>query len=946
MKRLNSVITFLILAIIGTISLCFVTTASAQPEAHPWDVNGDGVVDIKDLVFVGSHFGDSSITSADVNGDGLANIADLILVGVHFGEEYKPTKTTVNVAADAGETVEMADGAAVDIPPMALSQNTSVTIEVETDPGIPTEISPDKRAVGKIYKIDVGDAAIHEAITITLPYDPSRVPTGASEEDLCLAYWDGNRWVAQESSVNTETHEIMAQTNHLSGWGGWLWSRLNRPKIERFWSEPEEYSSSNRETNGSFKEDLTFRAEIADGHGIQSATIQIGLRTYGTLGAAGISRICLAFGPVPPERTGPCKTDLEMSYQDGAYIYLLPLSKLDYIDANMMTGIDASVTATNTVGESTTSDPIYVPVYAPNTGVTSINLVSPRNNGEASPRPTLTWQFSDPESALRFRRVEVAVDSDYNVWSGWFRYEVAISNDLLVTSHTIEKDLSKGKTYYWAVRLTDHVWDHRDIVSLPHRFTVTTPPEITLLEPANNSAEDPNPTFTWQISYVGSNELGYGLYVDDDRDPFTDPLFYKMVGADTSFRYIDELPNGTYYWGVKAFYMDSAGNVIPGTEAFSDIWSFTVETPILYVSVAYLGFDPGESTRTFQIRNDGGGTLRWEISLVPEWLNIYPTAGENDQVIAATLDRSQIPAGTGKEDYFVIKAGSQYKEISVSVNPTMPGPNEIIGNDGAPMVLIPAGEFQMSDHHGDGYSDERPVHAVYLDAFYMDKYEVTNAQFKKFVEANPEWSKDGIDRKYHDGAYLRDWNGNNYPEGKGDHPVIWVSWYAAAAYAQWAGKRLPTEAEWERAARGTFIGEGNYKRYVWGDEWPPPEGAGNFYSQYIDGYHDDYPQTAPVGRFNPNGYGLHDMAGNVWEWCADEYRSSYYSISPDVIHNPKGPGVPVTFRNNDFTNVNTARVIRGGGWHYYDWGLLRVAYRNSDNPDGTYFGIGFRCAGL
>jgi len=228
--------------------------------------------------------------------------------------------------------------------------------------------------------------------------------------------------------------------------------------------------------------------------------------------------------------------------------------------------------------------------------------------------------------------------------------------------------------------------------------------------------------------------------------------------------------------------------------------------------------------------------------------------------------------------------------------PTMP--NEIIGKDGAPMVLIPAGEFMMGDHDGDGWDYERPVHAVYLDAFYIDKYEVTNAQFKKFVEANPEWGNDRIDPRYHDGDYLLDWNGNNYPEGKGDHPVICVSWYAAAAYAQWAGKRLPTEAEWERAARGTFVGEGNYKRYVWGDEWPPPEGAGNFYSQYMDGYDDDYPETAPVGRFNPNGYGLHDMAGNVWEWCQDWYDDDYYSRSPR--ENPTGP------------NSGNYRVIRGG----------------------------------
>ena len=113
------------------------------------------------------------------------------------------------------------------------------------------------------------------------------------------------------------------------------------------------------------------------------------------------------------------------------------------------------------------------------------------------------------------------------------------------------------------------------------------------------------------------------------------------------------------------------------------------------------------------------------------------------------------------------------------------------------MVLIPAGEFQMGSN--DGYDDEKPVHSVYVDAFYMDKYEVTNAQFKKFVDANRQWQKAHIEGRFHERRLPRTyWNGNNYPSERGNHPVTFVSWYAAMAYAKWAGKRLPTEAEWER----------------------------------------------------------------------------------------------------------------------------------------------------
>jgi len=260
------------------------------------------------------------------------------------------------------------------------------------------------------------------------------------------------------------------------------------------------------------------------------------------------------------------------------------------------------------------------------------------------------------------------------------------------------------------------------------------------------------------------------------------------------------------------------------------------------------------------------------------------------------------------------------------------GSEWISPKDGAPMVLIPAGEFEMGDAFNEGYDDERPVHTVYLDAFYMDKYEVTNAQFKAFIAANPQWGKNLIRSAYHDGEYLKHWNGNDYPAGKGDHPVVYVSWYAAMAYAQWAGKRLPTEAEWEKAARGGLAG----KRYPWGDE--------------IDASKANYAYnkggTVPVGEYAPNGYGLYDMAGNVWEWCLDEYDSSFYAKSPK--QNPIAGGSISSVVSN-FTNVKTVRVLRGGSWGFGSPNGLRAANRfppHLPQPPNTNNHIGFRCAGL
>ena len=238
------------------------------------------------------------------------------------------------------------------------------------------------------------------------------------------------------------------------------------------------------------------------------------------------------------------------------------------------------------------------------------------------------------------------------------------------------------------------------------------------------------------------------------------------------------------------------------------------------------------------------------------------------------------------------------------------------------MVLIPAGEFQMGSY--DGQDDEQPLHTVYVDAFYMDRYEVTNAQYKAFVDANPQWQKDYIPDKYHNGHYLLFWSSNSYPSGKGNHPVVDVSWYAAMAYAEWAGKRLPTEAEWEKAARGGLVG----KKYPWGD--------------IIDANKANYGRNVgsttpvPVGSYEPNGYGLYDMAGNVWEWCIDEYDDYPRSTRRNPVADWVG---------NDFSHVqtNTSRVLRGGYWRNSAQDV-RVANRNWGTPTLTSGFIGFRCA--
>jgi iron(II)-dependent oxidoreductase len=228
------------------------------------------------------------------------------------------------------------------------------------------------------------------------------------------------------------------------------------------------------------------------------------------------------------------------------------------------------------------------------------------------------------------------------------------------------------------------------------------------------------------------------------------------------------------------------------------------------------------------------------------------------------------------------------------------------------MTFIPGGEYMrgrtvpLPDDDLKWYpeimKDDRPVKRIRIDPFYLDTREVTNEQYAKFVKAS------GHRPPYH-------WPEGRIPDGYADKPVANVSWDDASAYAKWAGKRLPTEAEWERAARG--VAEG--RRYPWGDRNAAKADA-RFGA--VDG-------PAETGKTVPNYFGLFDMAGNVWEWCSDYYEMEYYAKAP--ASNPKGP------------EKGLYRVIRGGSWADVPK-YLTCAYRSWARPAERSPNIGFRCA--
>jgi len=304
------------------------------------------------------------------------------------------------------------------------------------------------------------------------------------------------------------------------------------------------------------------------------------------------------------------------------------------------------------------------------------------------------------------------------------------------------------------------------------------------------------------------------------------------------------------------------------------------------------------------------------------------------------------------------------------------------------MIWIPGGTFRMGADDAQALPDESPAHAVTVDGFWIDATEVTNAQFAAFVKATgyittgekkPDWAE--LQKELPPGTPKPDesllvpaslvfsppdhpvplddysqwwawkkgasWRHPHGPgsniNGKGNYPVVHISWYDAIAYCNWAGKRLPTEAEWEYAARGGLPASA----YPWGDE---PVNTGKPKGNFWDGHFPDkntvadkFYYTAPVKSFAPNGYGLYDMAGNVWEWCADYYSSNYYSSinRPGGIKDPRGPE-----KSDDPAEPYAKkRVIRGGSFlcnTSYCLGY-RVARRMKSTEDSGMEHLGFRC---
>lgn len=339
-------------------------------------------------------------------------------------------------------------------------------------------------------------------------------------------------------------------------------------------------------------------------------------------------------------------------------------------------------------------------------------------------------------------------------------------------------------------------------------------------------------------------------------------------------------------------------------------------------------------------------------------------------LIIITCNENKQPNASKKDTCISCKTPSRIGVLKQSLQQDS---NQITGNDSAKMIRISGGTFNMGSTN---FEDAQPVHKVTVNSFWMDEHEVTNAQFAKFVAAtnyktvaerplnpadypgvpkdklvagsgvfSPPAHKVSLDNplqwwKYVAGAnWKHPFGPKSNINGQENNPVVHVCYVDAAAYAHWAGKRLPTEAEWEYAARS----DKSNHTYYWGDELKP---NGKFVANIFQGnfpyrntVEDGYAGVAPVKSFPPNAYGLYDMEGNVWEWCADYYRPDYYKNSP--ANNPQGPHD--SYDPEEPGAVK--RVQRGGSFICSDEYCMRykAGSRGKGEVSSASNNLGFRC---
>ncbi len=526
------------------------------------------------------------------------------------------------------------------------------------------------------------------------------------------------------------------------------------------------------------------------------------------------------------------------------------------------------------------------------TGPTSPTLINPSYGEQVTDfTPKLQWESAD--DAVKH---ELIVATDESFYS-----PIIQKNNISGDEFTPNADLAEGD-YYWKVRSCDTHgnWGGWSVSGM---FTIkaSKPDTPVLINPEENATLTNNtPTFNWS-DIAGASE--YRILVDNNYD-FSDPEIDTDDLTASEYTAESVLEDGYYSWKVRA----KTGFI--SWSDWSTVWTFSINTVTLsFITILPLTETVDNSqTQQFICTATYSDQDTVDVTTEADWSVNPGTAGSIDATGLFTADAT----ATGTESITATFQGHTSQATVTVQSGEVPIEIEFVYVDG--------GTFQMGSN--DGRSDEQPVHTVTLTGFEISKYEITNAQYCKFLNdigVNLLGSFGGTIYIY----ILRsscqiEYSGGQFvvKSGKDNNPVIQVSWYGAKAFCEWAGGRLPTEAEWEYASRGgnqsqgyTYSGSNNVDDVAW-------------YLSNSGGL------THPVGQKQSNELGIYDMSGNVWEWCKDWYGIDYYSSSP--TNNPQGP------------TTGVFRVLRGGSW-YSGAFSVRCADRGNYDPSNSYINFGFRC---
>lgn len=265
-------------------------------------------------------------------------------------------------------------------------------------------------------------------------------------------------------------------------------------------------------------------------------------------------------------------------------------------------------------------------------------------------------------------------------------------------------------------------------------------------------------------------------------------------------------------------------------------------------------------------------------------------------------------------------SAAQSQEIDVDGTVAVSGGTFLMGTNATD---IPSLKLRYKVGFPGVFENEMPLHKITVSAFRIDQYEVTYARFAEFLNSVPEWHKDDLDDREHNGMYLTDWEDGQYPDGKAQQPIVFITWAAAQSFCRWSDGRLPTEAEWEFVARN-----GDDREFPWGDELPSPERA-NYYAS-------DNNQAINVGAYAPNDLGIYDLSGNVWEFLIDVWTANY------LREEQSDPLVGGKVPDEEIRHITGRRAVRGASFGGSIVNL-RTRWRDSHVVTNATEFVGFRC---